>query len=170
MHTASTTSIAATKALLAFRGMTQHCRRCGLRRFFERASDRGVARALDDAAVSPIFDGETEAKLRLLENRVVELGALTNRIAYLFQQDAKPSAQPNSANSQAAISRSIQLVVSTLRPPRSAPNITKHPKRRELDTQQRRAATAALLIQGFGQRTWTNDQRTVVWRTAAEPE
>jgi hypothetical protein len=64
MHTATTTSIAATKALLAFRGMTQHCRRCGLRRFFERASDRGVARALDEAAVSPIFDGETEAKLQ----------------------------------------------------------------------------------------------------------
>jgi hypothetical protein len=40
----------------------------------------------------------------------------------------------------------------------------------ELDTQQRRAATAALLIQGFGQRMWTNEQRTVVWRTAAEPE
>jgi len=43
-------------------------------------------------------------------------------------------------------------------------------RRRELDTQRRGAATAALLIQGFGQRMWTNDQRTVVWRTAAEPE
>jgi hypothetical protein len=35
---------------------------------------------------------------------------------------------------------------------------------------RRRAATAALLIQGFGQRMWINDQRTVAWRTAAEPE
>jgi hypothetical protein len=26
--------LAATKALLAFGGMTQHCRRCGLRMFF----------------------------------------------------------------------------------------------------------------------------------------
>jgi hypothetical protein len=43
-------------------------------------------------------------------------------------------------------------------------------KRRELDTQQRGAATAAFLIQGFGQRMWTNHQRTVVWRTAAESE
>src|SRR6516164_10897843 len=34
VYTASTSSIAATKALLAFGGMTQHCRRCGLRRFF----------------------------------------------------------------------------------------------------------------------------------------
>ena len=40
----------------------------------------------------------------------------------------------------------------------------------ELDTQQRRAATAVLLIEGFAQRMWTNDQWTVVWRTAAEPE
>jgi hypothetical protein len=30
-----------------------------------------------------------------LENKVVELGALASRIAYLFQQAAKPSAQPN---------------------------------------------------------------------------
>ena len=43
-------------------------------------------------------------------------------------------------------------------------------KRRELDTQQRRAATAVLLIQCFDPRTWTNDQLTVVWRTAADPE
>jgi hypothetical protein len=34
VYTASTSSIAATKALLAFGGMTQHCRRCGLRMFF----------------------------------------------------------------------------------------------------------------------------------------
>ena len=43
-------------------------------------------------------------------------------------------------------------------------------RRRELDTQQRRAATAALLIERLGQRTRTSDQRTGVWRTAAEPE
>ena len=35
-------SIPATKALLAFGGMSQRCRRCGLRRFFEHAPDRGV--------------------------------------------------------------------------------------------------------------------------------
>jgi hypothetical protein len=35
---------------------------------------------------------------------------------------------------------------------------------------RRRATTAALLIQGFGQRMWINDQGTVAWRTAAEPE
>jgi hypothetical protein len=41
---------------------------------------------------------------------------------------------------------------------------------RHSSSERRRAATAALLIQGFGQRMWTNDQRTAVWRTAAEPE
>ncbi len=39
--------------------------------------------------------GRTRWTLRLLENKVVELGALANRIAYLFQQAAKPSAQLN---------------------------------------------------------------------------
>jgi hypothetical protein len=34
VYTASTSSIAATNALFAFGGMTQHCRRCGLREFF----------------------------------------------------------------------------------------------------------------------------------------
>ena len=37
-------------------------------------------------------------------------------------------------------------------------------KRRELDKEQRRAATAAILIEGFAQRT------SVLWRTAAEQE
>jgi hypothetical protein len=39
--------------------------------------------------------------------------AVANRIAYLFQQTAGTSAQPNVWNCQAAISRSIQLAAST---------------------------------------------------------
>jgi hypothetical protein len=40
--------MAATKALLAFGGITHCCFRCGLRMFFESPPDRAVAGAIDD--------------------------------------------------------------------------------------------------------------------------
>src|ERR1700690_570962 len=47
--------MAATNALLALGGMTQHCRRWGWRMFFKRPPDRRVAGTIDNVEFHDLF-------------------------------------------------------------------------------------------------------------------